>query len=234
MKGVWQTAFIDPLREFLEQVGAFLPHLLVMVVILSIGILSAWGVKTLVSRLLTAAKFDQFCGRSGLSQTFAKGGIRETPSHLVGRIVYWAITLIFLMLGLEALNLKPVDQFVAQVFAFLPHLLVAIVVLIVGFLLGNFFGRATLIAAVNAQITQARFLARGVRLAIILFALAMAFVQMGIGTAIIVAAFSIAFGGVVLALAIAFGLGAKDAAKDLIERRLKKEQEPKEEDFSHL
>ncbi|MCI0530210.1 MAG: hypothetical protein L0Y56_22430, partial [Nitrospira sp.] len=214
--------------------SAFLPHLLAMLIILTLGILVAWVLKTLVFRLLKTVKFDQLCGRTGFSQTLAKGGMNEAPSHLVSRMTYWAITLIFLILGLDALNLKPVDEFVTLAISYLPHLVVAFVILIVGFLLGNFFGRATLIAAVNAQITQARFLARGVRLAVILFALAMAFEQMGIATAVIVAAFSIAFGGVVFALAIAFGLGAKDAAKDFIERRIKKEQAPKEEDFSHL
>jgi hypothetical protein len=234
MKDLWQTAFITPLKEFLKQVGAFLPHLLAMVIILALGIFIAWMIKSLVFRLLKTVKFDQFCGRTGFSQALGRGGITETPSQLVSRVTYWAITLIFLILGLGALNLKPVDEFVALAISYLPHLVVAVVILIVGFLLGNFFGRATLIAAVNAQIAQARFLARGVRLAVILFALAMAFEQMGIATAVIVAAFSIAFGGVVLALAIAFGLGAKDAAKDFIERRIKKEQAPKEEDFSHL
>jgi hypothetical protein len=234
MKGVWQTAFISPLREFAKQVGAFLPHLLAMIVILAVGILIAWAIKSLVFRLLTTVKFDQFCGRTGFSQTLGKGGISESPSGLVSRITYWAITLIFLILGLGALDLKPVDQFVAQSLSYLPHLVVAVVILIVGFLLGNFFGRATLIAAVNAQIAQARILARGVRLAVILFALAMAFEQMGIATAVIVAAFSITFGGVVFALSIAFGLGAKDAAKEFIERRIKREQAQKEEDFSHL
>ncbi len=234
MKDLWNTAFITPLGEFLKQIGAFLPHLLAMMVILALGLLVAWAVKSLVFRLLKTVRFDQFCGRTGFSLALAKGGVSETPSHLVSRMTYWAITLIFLMLGMGALNLKPVDQFVTRAFAYLPHVLVAMVILIVGFLLGNFFGRATLIAAVNAQVSQARFLARGVRLAVILFALAMAFEQLGIATAIIVAAFSISFGGVVLALAIAFGLGAKDAAKDFIEARLRREQAQKEEDFSHL
>ncbi len=96
--------------------------------------------------------------------------------------------------------------------------------------------RATLIAAVNAQIVEARFLARAVRIAILLLALAMAFDQLGIAKTVIVAAFSITLGGVVLALAIAFGLGARDAAKEFIERRLKREETPgeKQENFSHL
>jgi len=234
MKNLWKSAFLDPLKEFLGQLGEVFPHLLAMIVILTFGVLAAWGIRFMIFRLLQAVRFDQLCGRTGLTQTLTKGGVREAPSHLIGRVVYWVIILIFLMFGLGALNLTPVDQFVARVLFYLPHLLVAIVVLIVGFLLANFFSRATLIAAVNAQMTQARLLARGVRLAIILFAIAMAFEQLGIATTVIVAAFSISFGGLVMALAIAFGLGAKDAAKDFIEKRIKKESEPKEEDFSHL
>ena len=104
-------------------------------------------------------------------------------------------------------------------------------------ILANFFGRATLIAAVNAQIDKASLLARAVRLGFVLFSLAMAFEQLGIATAVIVAAFSIAFGGVVLAMAIAFGLGGRDAAREIIQRRLRRaeeETESKEEDVSHL
>jgi len=234
MNNVWQSGFIEPMVAFLKELGDFLPHLVAMIVVLLLGVLIGWAVKTAVFRVLVTAKFDQYSGRVGLSQALTKGGVRETPAHWVGRIAYWVIVLVFLMLGLEVLNLKPVDQFVAQVFSYLPHMLIAVVILIVGFLLGNFFARATLIAAVNAQIQEARFLARAVRIAIILLALAMAFEQLGIAKTVIVATFSITLGGVVLALAIAFGLGARDSAKDFIEKRLKKERETKEEDFSHL
>jgi len=156
------------------------------------------------------------------------------PSHFISRLVYWIILLAFLMLGLDSLDLNAVNQLVSKTLSYLPHLLVALIILAVGIILGNFFGQAILIAAVNAQISQARFLALGVRVGIILFSLAMALVQLGIATSIIVAAFSIFFGGVVLALAIAFGLGAKDTAKEIIEKRFKKEEEPKEEELSHL
>ena len=236
MKEIWQTGFIEPMMAFLNQTGSFLPHLVAMLVVLMLGLLTAWAVKTVVFRVLTTAKFDQYSGRVGLSLALSRSGIRETPAHWVGRVAFWVIVLIFLMLGLEALDFKPVDQFVAQVFSYLPHMLIAVVILIVGFLLGNFFARATLIAAVNAQIVEARFLARAVRIATLLLALAMAFDQLGIAKTVIVAAFSIILGGVVLAFSIAFGLGARDAAKQFIERRLKREEArgEKEENFSHL
>lgn len=234
MNNVWQTGFIEPMKVFLTQIGDFLPHLVAMIVVLGMGALVAWAVKTSVFRVLSTAKFDQYSGRIGLSQALSKGGIRETPAKWVGHIAYWVILLVFLMLGLEVLQLKPVDQFVTQVFSYLPHMLIAVVILIVGFLLANFFARATLIAAVNAQIQEARFLARAVRIGIVLLSMAMAFEQLGIAKTVIVATFSITLGGVVLAVAIAFGLGARDAAKEFIEKHLKKERETKEEDFSHL
>ena len=234
MKDLWQTAFLGPMEEFFKQVGGFIPHLLVMVIIIVIGFGVAWAAKTVISRLLEVVHFDQFSTRLGFSQALSKGGIREHPSHLISRLVYWVIFLAFLMLGLDALNLNAVNQLVSKTLSYLPHLLVALIILAVGIILGNFFGQAILIAAVNAQISQARFLAVGGRIGVILFALAMALVQLGIATSIIVAAFSISFGGVVLALAIAFGLGAKETAKAIIERRFRKEGEPQEEELSHL
>ena len=234
MKDVWKTAFIDPLNEFVKQVGAFLPHVLAMIVVITAGVLVAWGLRSLLFRLLVAIKFDEFFSRMGFSHTLTRGGVRETASYLFSRIVYWFVVLISLMFGLGTLRLTQVDQFVTNVFMYLPNILVAIIILMMGILLGNFFARAMLIAAVNAQIPQARLLARVVRLTCILFALAMAFEQLGIAETVIIVAFSITFGGVVLALAIAFGLGARDTAKALIEKRFKKEPEKKEEDLSHL
>ncbi len=235
MSKLWEAAFVVPVKEFFGQVIDFLPHLLTMVVIVVFGLVAASLVKVGISRLLKIVRFDQLSTRVGFSDALAKGGVRGLPSILISRIVYWVILLLFLMLGLGALQVKGVDRFVDQAFTYIPHLLVSFIILIVGFVLANFFGRAALIAAVNAQIIQARLLARCVRLGVILFAIAMAFEQLGIATAIILAAFSIAFGGVVLAFAIAFGLGAKDAAKEFIDKRFRKEPEPKkEEEISHL
>ena len=235
MNDLWDKAFLTPLHEFFTAVGEFLPRLLAMLVIIGMGFAIAWVAETIMARLLKVTKFDQFSARVGFTESLSKGGVRDQPSHVISRIVYWAIFLIFLMLGLGALQLPPVDQFVAQTFAYAPHLIMSLIILMVGFILANFFSSATLIAAVNAQIAQARILARAVRLAIILFTLAMAFEQLGIATSVILAAFSISFGGLVLAMAIAFGLGAKDVAREFIERRLKKDQKAKEEEeFSHL
>jgi len=234
MTELWNTAVVTPMEELFRQSGALLPRVLAMLVVVAVGVVIAWLTGAIMARALRVARFDHFSERIGFSHALSKGGVRDTPSLLVAHVLYWLVVLVFLMLGLSALELKPVDRFLEEAFAYIPRVLVALVVLVVGALLGNFFGRAALIAAVNAQITQARLLARGVRLGVWVFALAMACEQLGIATSIIVAAFSVAFGGVVLALALAFGLGAKDAAKVFIEKRLKREPAPQDEDLSHL
>ena len=235
MNELWKAAFIEPVKEFFGQVVDFLPHLLAMLVIIVVGLVAASVIKIIILRLLKVTRFDQLSSRVGISEALTKGGVSDPPSQVISRMMYWVVFLMFLFLGLGALKLKGVDQFVEKAFTYIPHLVIAFIILIVGYILANFFSRAVLIAAVNAQMVQARLLARCVRLGVILFALAMAFEQLGIATAVILAAFSIAFGGVVLAFAIAFGLGAKDAAKDFIDKRVRKEPEPKkEEEISHL
>lgn len=238
MKDLWKNAFVKPMEDFFQQLIAFLPHLLAMILIIIIGFAAAWVAKCIVLRLLRVLRFDQFSSRVGLSQALGKGGLREAPSKVLGRIAFWTIVLTFLILGLGTLNFPPVDTLVNQSFAYIPRFLIALIIVGGGLIFGTFAGRATLIGAVNAQFSQAQMLARGVRIAIFLFAVAMAFEQLGIATSVIVATFSIAFGGVILALAIAFGLGAKDTVKVWIEKSVEKSKkdstERGDDDLSHL
>ena len=116
---------------------------------------------------------------------------------------------------------------------FLPSVVTASLLLLVGVLLGNFLSEATLIATVNAQIQEARLIASLVRWGIFLFTAAMVLTQIGIAKEIVVAAFSILFGGVVLALSIAIGLGGRNIARDVLERRWRKDRAERDE-MAHL
>lgn len=237
MKEFTRVAFIEPLEELVVQIGVLLPHLLGTVFIISVGVFISVFMKMFALRILKVTQFDQFIARVGFTESMTKGRASEIPTVIISRIVFWSIFLVFLMLGLGTLKLKAVDQFVSLTLSFMPHFLMALLILTVGLILANYFSRAVLIAAVNAQWRHARTLARGVRLITVVFALAMSFEQLGIATTIIVATFSIVLGGVVLALAIAFGLGAKDLAKEFIQDRIQKTEEPtdsKEKDLSHL
>ncbi len=235
MGEVWRVAITDSLNKFLAKVLTFLPNLLAMITILIVGFFIAWVVKMFLLRVLKAVQFDRMSEKWGLTYVFSKGGLSYSPAHLLSRFFYWIIVLITLILGINALELTATQHLIAQFFNYLPHLFAAVLILVIGYLIALFLGQATLVAAVNTQMESARLLSRAVRWFIIILSLTMALYQLGIAENVIVAAFTILFGGIVLALAIAFGWGGRELAKDFLEKNYKKkEKEEKPDQISHI
>ncbi len=235
MKEFWQTALLGPLQALGKQVLAVLPNVLAMTIILAAGLVVAWAMGHLGERLLRMIGLDHLCNRLGVNAALARGGVKTDPSRLAGRAAYWMVLLFAAMAGLGALNLKPINQFAQSFLAYVPHLFTAGLILVGGYLLSNFVSQTVLIAAVNAGLPPARLLAACSRWGVQLVAVAMALEQLGIAQHIVVVGFGITLGGVVMAGAIAFGLGAKDLAKDYLERRLS--QSPRDrapDDLRHL
>jgi len=233
MGEIWRNAISDSLNKFLGKVITFLPNLLAMITVLIAGFLIAWIFRILLLRFLKAIHFDRMSERWGLTNVLSKGGLIYSPANLLSRFFYWVIVLITLILGINALEVAATQNFVAQFFNYLPHLFAAVLILVIGYLIAIFLGQATLIAAVNAQIDSARLLSRSVRWFIIILSLTMALYHLGIAEKVIVSAFSITFGGIVLALAIAFGWGGRELAKDFLER-LYKRKEKVDESRDHI
>ena len=235
MKEFWQTALLGPLQALGKQVLAVLPNVLAMTIILAAGLVIAWAMSHLVERLLRMIGLDHVCNRLGVNAALARGGVKTDPSRLTGRAAYWMVLLFAAMAGLGALNLTPINQFAQSFLAYVPHLFTAGLILVGGYLLSNFVSQTVLIAAVNAGLPPARLLAACSRWGVQLVAVAMALEQLGIAQHIVVVGFGITLGGVMMAGAMAFGLGAKDLAKDYLERRLS--QSPRDrapDDLRHL
>ena len=218
MGEIWRTAITDSFNKFLGKVTTFLPNLLAMITILILGFLIAWIVKKLIFRFLKAIQFDKVSERWGLPHILSKGGVTYSPADLLSRFFYWVIVLITLILGINALEVAATQNFISHFFNYLPHLFAAMIILAIGYLIAIFLGQATLIAAVNAQMESAKILSRAVRWFIIILSLTMTLYHLGIAEKVIVAAFSITFGGIVLALAIAFGWGGRELAKNFLEK----------------
>jgi hypothetical protein len=230
----WQT-LLGALDTFYAGVVRFLPALLAAAVILIIGVVIGWVIKVVVRRALAVAKFDAFCDSSGVSQVLSRADIRATPSRLIGALFFWLIFLSFLMAGLGALHIVVIDRLISEFFLYLPRILAALAILLVGFLLANFLSRAALLAAVNASVPSPRAISLVVKFLITILSFAMALEQLEIAKTIVIAAFVISFGAVMLGLAIAFGLGGKDVARRVLERQLKDLDEPRKKDeFSHI
>ncbi len=236
MGEIWSVALSDSLNKFFGKVITFLPNLLAMVTILIIGFLMAWIAKKLLFHFLKAIRLDKFSERWGLAEVLSKNGFTYSPTSLLSRFFYWMIILITLIMGINALDVSATQNFVAHFFNYLPHLFAAILILMIGYLIAIFLGQASLITAVNAQIESARLLSGMVRWLIIILSLTMALYQLGIAESVIIAAFSITFGGMVLALAIAFGWGGRELAKDFLERvyKRKEKEERGKQHISHI
>jgi mechanosensitive ion channel-like protein len=235
MKEFWETTVLGSLVMLGRDVVTRLPNLLAMAIILSAGLLLAWGLGHVMERLLRVLGLDHLCGRLGMNDALARGGVKADPSHIVGRAVYWAVLAFAVIAGLQALNLQPINQFAQALLAYIPHLLTASLILGAGYLLSNFVSQAVLIAAVNAALPPARFVAACARWGVQMVAVAMALEQLGIAQHIVVVGFGIAFGGVVMAGALAFGLGAKELAKDFLERQFgRNEKLQQHDDLTHL
>ena len=234
MKNFFDKVIIEPLREVVQKLVAFLPSLLTGIVVFLIGLGLAWLVKLLVVRLVKLLKLDTTLTRSGVTDALQKMAVKDTPAKLIGRTFFWLVTFIFFVLALKVMKVPVIDQLLEKLLLFLPNIFVALIILTIGWLLGNFLGRATLIASVNVGIKLSSQLSRGVKGIILLFAFVMAFEQLGIGRNTVIAAFTIAFGGAVLALALAFGLGGKDLARTFLEKRFKKPPDEGRDDLKHL
>jgi hypothetical protein len=229
---VLEGGMMEMLEVFYQRLLQFLPNLLVAVIVFVVGIMVSKILRVLSLRFFTAINVDRFWDRAGMREVLNRGGIKQPLSVELSKIVYWLAILIFVIISLNALHIPPIETLLARLFLYLPNVLIAFLILFVGYVLSNFFARAALIALVNTGVQQAGLVARLVRLGVFMFSITMSLEQLDIGKLAVLIAFAIMFGGVVLALAIAFGLGAQQFVRDFLERKTAKRE--REDDIEHL
>jgi hypothetical protein len=219
MNGFWEQAVWNPLQELGQQAIASVSSLMGMIILVLLGLVVGWLAKEAVYGVLTALRFDRLCDRLGVAGEIERLGLARSSSYLAGQLVQGLIILTALLAGLNAIRAQWTQNLVERFFLYLPHLLAAVAILVVGALVSRFLGRSVLIAAVNAGMPSARLLAGLTRFFVMALAIVAALDELGISRTTIIVTFSIMFGGIVTAAAIAFGLGARDLARDLLQRQ---------------
>ena len=234
---MWRDVLNDvvskTLTGFARRLADFGPNLLAMLVIMAVGLLTAGALRVLLRRVLPRLGFDRFAQRAGLTTLLQKGGIVSSPSGLVALMLAWAVLAIFVLLGIGALNLQVAMDLVSHAFAYLPHVLIAVAILTLGALISAFARRSVLIAAVNAGLPSARLLAGAVHTALLVLFAAMALEHLGVGRQVILASFTIMFGGLVFALSLSFGLAGRDLAREVLEGLVRRRAERNEDPGLH-
>lgn len=209
---------IEPLRSFLVEVGATLPRLAVALVVLVAGWLIAKAVRFGVVKALRALNFHVLTERAGVDGFLQQGGTEKDTTALFGTIVYWVAILVALIVAFNSLGLTQVTDLLTRVLLFLPKVLLALLVIIFGSYFGRFVSNAVQTYLRNIGITDAELLGRAAQYAIVAFVALIAVDQLDLGGDLVQHTFLILLGGVVFALALAFGLGGRERAAGLLER----------------
>jgi len=208
--GAWNT--------FTAKIMAFLPMLIGAIIIFAAGLIVAKLLRLGVVKLLKLIRLDTATEKAGIENFLKKGDIRKTSSEILGALIYWFIMILVIIASLDALGLPIVSDILNDIFLYIPNVVAAIIVLILGILFANLLSAVVRTAASNAGLATAEALGKVTFYAIIFFSGAIALIQLGIGEEIVAAAFGIVFGAAALALALAFGLGGRDVAADYLKK----------------
>jgi Mechanosensitive ion channel, conserved TM helix len=206
--------------QIVDHVANFLPGVLVSLTLMLATLVVALLTRLLMMRALRGIQFDRRADELGLSALVGLPA-STSPSQTLARIIYWTILMLGLLVSLTALNATIPSRLAFSVFDYLPHLLAALMILIVGGVAARFLARSVLIGAVNMQIQSARLLSLTVKWLVLLVTVAMVLDHLGIGRSVLLLAFAILFGGIVFAAALAVGLGARDVVSRTLERQLR-------------
>ncbi len=222
------------LHDLARGFAHYLPRLIVMLILAFVGWVIAYVVKVVLRSILTVIKFDKLSENAGASQLLNKAAL-PPATEMLSRFVFWVTWLGFIMLGVSVLGILGLQEQIARFFLFLPHLFVAMLILFFGLLAASFFSRAALLAAVNANVPSPRVLSLAVRSIIIVFILSIVFEELGLAEQTMLVAFGIAFGALMLGLAIAFGIGGRDLAQRFLEKKfVRRKKEENEDELSPL
>jgi hypothetical protein len=221
----WDNLIAGPVSAMLEKILTFLPVLLGALIILIVGWIIAKAIRRLIDFVLKAIRFDALADKAGITTILKKGDLKITAREVISGLVYWLVIIMVLVMVLNALDLPKASDVLTSLFAYVPNVIAALFVMIAAMFLASFVSGIVRTAAGNANLPKPEIFAGISRWAIIIFAATIALEELGIAPLLVTTTFNIILGGVCLALALAFGLGGKDAAARYLEELRKRRSE---------
>lgn len=211
----WGTAVVTSIALALSMIVAAIPKIIGFIIVLIIGWIVASAIAAIVSRLLRAVHFNDLAERSGISNFVRNMGLRTDASGALALAAEWFVRLITLVVAFDALGLPAISNIFNDILVWLPNLVVAIVVLVIGGLVANAFSDVVRGSTASAGLGNPNVLASIARYLVWAFAIVVAVNQIGIATALVNTLFMAFVGALALALGLAFGLGGRDTAAQL-------------------
>jgi hypothetical protein len=222
----WQVVLLEPARTVLSQISQFLVSLLLVIVILIIGWLISKVIRTIVTKALKLVKLDSISERIELAKLLERGGISLTLSDLIGALCYWIGILVTFMVAINAVGLTIAAELLNKVVLYIPNIIAAMFILILGMFAATLLKGIVQTAANNAGLSQGKVLSQIVEGIVLAFVIFVGLEQLKIGISLTGLTLAIILGSIGLGCALAFGLGCKDIAgkfvSELIDKSKKK------------
>lgn len=229
-----ERVLIEPFMRLSNELAKVLPALLTIAVILVIGCALAVIVRRVTATVLRWVRFDHMVARTALGTAVESARLFPSASEFGGRVAQGFVWLVTVLFALSAADTEVTQNLVTRFFGYIPDMITAALVLLLAAAVSKFLARSVLLAAVNAQWPAAKLIAGGVRVLVMSLGVLVALEQLRIGRTALLVTFAILFAGVVIAGAIAFGLAARDLAKDWLRQRMPPREREDEEVFHHL
>jgi len=207
-------SFVMTWETFLE----YFPNLLAAIIVLFVGVLIASTLAKVVVKVFNKLLIDALIKKTGLFMILEKGGIKLSIAKFVGALVKWFILIVFFIAAADILNLEQVTDFLNKVLLYIPNVLVAVIIVLVGALLAHFLRNIVKTTVDAAKIGPANFLSGLTYYSIMIFATMAALIQLGIAANLIETLFTAFVTMLALAGGLAFGLGGRDLGKEILEK----------------
>ena len=203
---------VDPVKAMFIKLWGYIPVIVGTLLILIVGWMVAKLIEAIVIRILKAIRLDVASDKAGISNVLAQGDIKMTLSELIGALVYWLVVLVIIATALNALGLTVAASLISRLVEYVPNIIAAIFVLVLGSFLASFVAAIVRTSASNAGIENAKLLGQVTQTVLVVFAIVIAVEQLKIATALIALAVNVILASIGLGIALAFGLGCKDIA----------------------
>lgn len=214
----WLDILTSSFQASWVAVIGFVPNIIGAIIVFIIGWIIAVGLGKLVKQVVDAIKVDQLLEKMGVKEVLEKADLRLDSGAFVGALVRWFLIIVFLLAATEILRLPEVTGFLRDVLLYVPNIIIAVVIMLAAVLLANVLHRIVKAAVSAAGLSSADFLATLTRWAIFVFAFLAALIQLGIAPALINTLITGLVAMLAIAGGLAFGLGGKDYASQLIEK----------------
>jgi len=214
----WQTTIMDPFERVWANILALLPTLIFVILILVVGWMLSALLQRMITRFLKLARLDTISEKIGIANILTKGDINYTLSEIIGVLVYWLMMLVVVLAAVNALHLDVAAALLNQVILYMPNVIAAVFILVLGIFFSSVVANTVRTAAANAGLQQARSLGQFTQVIIVIFTIHESLKQLRIDTTILDLVVKAVLGALALGIGLAIGLGCKDIAQKHVQQ----------------